>query len=178
MTTMAVRYRDVRRGAAGFSEAWTALGGTVDETTASGALDAIRAWVGEATIVAGPQARFDALAGAARWPACGIEVAAGADVAVVHATAAVAQTGSVVVDSAANGGRALSLLPPRAMFVIDAQAIVDTPADVLRDRDRWWPDGPPSQIVMVTGPSRSADIEMTLTIGVHGPGTVHALIIH
>jgi hypothetical protein len=178
MTTMAVRYRNVRRGAAGFAEAWTALGGTVSEAAAHNALDAIRAWAGASTIVAGPHARFDGLAGAARWPACGVDAAATADLAVIQATAAVAQTGSIVVDSDANGGRALSLLPPRAIFVIDEANIVDSPADVLRNRDRWWPAGPPSQIVMVTGPSRSADIEMTLTIGVHGPGMVHALIIH
>lgn len=177
MTTMTVRYRSVRRGAAGFADAWSALGGTVAETTERTLLDAIRAWAGEATIVAGPHARFDALPGAARWPACGIAIAAAADVAVVNATAAVAQTGSVVVDSDANNGRALSLLPSRAIFVIDAANIVDAPADVLRSRDRWWPNGPPSQIVMITGPSRSADIEMTLTVGVHGPGVVHALIV-
>jgi len=177
MTTMAVRYRSVRRGATGFAEAWTALGGTVADATEHTLLDAIRAWAGEATNVAGPHARFDGLAGVARWPACGIAVAASADVAVVNATAAVAQTGSVVVDSDANNGRALSLLPSRAIFVIDAANIVDSPADVLRSRDRWWPNGPPSQIVMITGPSRSADIEMTLTVGVHGPGVVHAIIV-
>ena len=177
MTTMTVRYRDRRHGALGFAEAWTALGGTLAEVADDMLLDAIRSWCGDAATVAGPQARFDGLDGALRWPACGVAAAARADVAVVHATAAVAQTGSVVVDSTANGGRALSLLAPRALFVIDAADIVDTPADVLRDRDRWWPNGPPSQIVMITGPSRSADIEMTLTIGVHGPGIVHALVV-
>ena len=94
----------------------------------------------------------------------------------VHATAAVAQTGSIVVDSARNG-RAASLLPAQCTFVVDATTIVDTPGDVLRHRTRWWPDGVPSQIVFITGPSRSADIEMTLTIGVHGPGRVHAIIV-
>jgi L-lactate utilization protein LutC len=97
-------------------------------------------------------------------------------VVLVHATAAVAQTGSVVIDSGRNA-RAASLLPERAIFVIDVATIVDTPGDVLRHRDRWWPDGLPSQIVFVTGPSRSADIEMTLTIGVHGPGRVHAVLV-
>jgi LUD domain len=177
MTTMTVRYRDSRRGTSGFAGAWTALGGTFAEVTEDSLLDAIHSWCGAAATVAGSQARFDGLTGALRWPACGIDAAALVDVAVVHATAAIAQTGSVVVDSTANGGRALSLLAPRALFVIDAANIVDTPADVLRHRDRWWPNGPPSQIVMITGPSRSADIEMTLTIGVHGPGTVHALIV-
>ena len=94
----------------------------------------------------------------------------------VHATAAVAQTGSIVIDSAHNT-RAASLLPQRCAFVVLADTIVDTPGDVLRNRRRWWPGALPSQIVFVTGPSRSADIEMTLTIGVHGPGRVHAIIV-
>jgi L-lactate utilization protein LutC len=81
----------------------------------------------------------------------------------------------VVIDS--RPGRSLSLLPPVAVFVIDAATIVDTPSDVLRQRQRWWPDGVPSQVVLVSGPSRSADIEMTLTVGVHGPGEVHAVIV-
>lgn len=94
----------------------------------------------------------------------------------VRATAAIAQTGTVVIDSARNA-RTHSLLPERCVFIIDAATIVDTPGDVLRNRRRWWPQGLPSQIVFVTGPSRSADIEMTLTIGVHGPGIVHAVIV-
>lgn len=177
MTAMTVRYRNTRRGAPGFVDAWTAVGGTAAIVTEATVRDAILAWVGRATAVAGPQPRFDFFEGARRWPDCGVATAAQADAAVVQATAAIAQTGSVVVTSDANRGRALSLLTPRALFVIDEADIVDTPGDVLRNRQRWWPDGPPSQIVFVTGPSRSADIEMTLTVGVHGPGAVHALIV-
>ena len=112
-----------------------------------------------------------------RWPDCGIDGAASAAVGVVGAVAAIATTGSLVVDAARTRGRAASLLPAVCVFVVDAASIVDRPSDVLRDRTRWWPGPLPSQIVFITGPSRSADIEMTLTVGVHGPGEVHAVII-
>jgi L-lactate utilization protein LutC len=103
------------------------------------------------------------------------EFLATAAVGVVPAVAAVAATGSIVIDSQLV--RSASLLPPACVFVIRAADIVATPADVLRHRDRWWPDGPPSQIVFVTGPSRSGDIELQLLTGVHGPGEVHAVIL-
>jgi L-lactate utilization protein LutC len=100
---------------------------------------------------------------------------AGAAIGVVSAVAAVAATGSIVIDS--RRVRSVSLLPPACVFVINEADIVATPGDVLRHRDRWWPDGPPSQIVFVTGPSRSGDIELQLLTGVHGPGEVHAVIV-
>jgi len=103
------------------------------------------------------------------------EELADAAVGVVPAVAAIAATGSIVVDSRLV--RAVSLLPPACVFVIRADDIVATPGDVLRHRDRWWPDGPPAQIVFVTGPSRSGDIELQLLTGVHGPGEVHAVIV-
>jgi L-lactate dehydrogenase complex protein LldG len=98
-----------------------------------------------------------------------------AEVGVVHATAGVAATGSIVVD--ARRVRSASLLPPACVFILRTADIVATPGDVLRHRQRWWPDGPPSQIVFVTGPSRSGDIELQLLTGVHGPGEVHAVLI-
>jgi L-lactate utilization protein LutC len=98
-----------------------------------------------------------------------------AEVGIVRAVAAVATTGSIVIDS--RNTRAVSLLPPACVFIVNAADIVATPADVLRHRDRWWPAGPPSQIVFVGGPSRSGDIELQLLTGVHGPGEVHAVIL-
>jgi L-lactate utilization protein LutC len=110
------------------------------------------------------------------WPGCGLGEAATAVSGVVEATAAIASTGSVVVDSDRNG-RLVSLLPRVAVFVLYAADIVPATGDLLRHRDEHWPDGPPSNVVLVTGPSRSGDIEMRLVVGVHGPGEVHAILV-
>jgi L-lactate utilization protein LutC len=110
------------------------------------------------------------------WPACGLDAAATAQVGVVPATAAIASTGSIVVDSD-RAGRLVSLLPRVAVFVIDPATIVRLTGDVLRQPRRWWPDGLPTNVVLVSGPSRSADIEMALVVDVHGPGEVHAVLV-
>ncbi len=110
------------------------------------------------------------------WPACGLDAAAGAAVGVVPATAAVASTGSVVVDSD-RAGRLVSLLPRVAVFVIEPATVVRLTGDVLRRSGELWPDGLPTNVVLVTGPSRSADIEMALVVDVHGPGEVHAILV-
>jgi L-lactate dehydrogenase complex protein LldG len=110
------------------------------------------------------------------WPGCGLDEAATAVSGVIEATAAIASTGSVVVDSDRNG-RLVSLLPRVAVFVLSAADIVPATGDLLRHRDEHWPDGPPTNVVLVTGPSRSGDIEMRLVVGVHGPGEVHAILI-
>jgi L-lactate dehydrogenase complex protein LldG len=111
-----------------------------------------------------------------RWPACGLDAAATAACGVVRATAAVAATGSIVVDSS-RAGRLVSLLPPVAVFVVEASTVVALTGDVLRRHGELWPDGPPTNVVFVTGPSRSGDIEMILAVGVHGPGEVHAVLV-
>ena len=87
-----------------------------------------------------------------------------AELGVTGVRAAVAATGSLVVDAGLAGGRTASLLPPVHLALVRAEEIVATAADLLAGIDR-----PPSQLVFITGPSRSADIEFTLTIGVHGP---------
>ncbi|MFN2464041.1 MAG: lactate utilization protein C [Candidatus Dormibacteria bacterium] len=166
-----------------FTEALTALGGSVTIAGAAGAAATVRRLVaGRAPVLLGAEPIIGELELGAEldtmnWPHCGLAAAATAAVAVVGCRAAIARTGSVVVDARLGRGRAASLLPPACIYVFRAEQVVETPGDVLRHREQYWPEGPPSQVVLVTGPSRSADIEMTLTRGVHGPGEIHAVIV-
>jgi L-lactate dehydrogenase complex protein LldG len=113
------------------------------------------------------------LASVARWPECGVEGARDADLFISGCAAAIAATGSILIDSSKAGGRSIGLLPPVHAVVVGSERIVATPGDVLR---RLSGTTPPSALVMIAGPSRSADIEHKLTIGVHGPGAVHILL--
>ena len=108
------------------------------------------------------------------WPNSDVEVVDFTDAAAWRpATSAspapvarVALTGSIVVDAGRAGGRTVSLLPPLHVAFVRADAIVATPGDLWRALE----DGPmPSNLVQITGPSRSADIELVITLGVHGP---------
>lgn len=165
------RFASGRSGPSGFMESWTALGGTAERITAGELRAAVAGYAarhdGPLLAAAGLDVGADLL-----WPDCGSQAAAGAAVGVVRAVAAAAQTGTVFLRADVNRGRAASLLPPACVFVVDAATIVDTLGDYLRGLE-----DPPSQLVAVTGPSRSADIESTLVIGVHGPGEVHAILI-
>ena len=81
----------------------------------------------------------------------------------------VAQTGSIFVSTRSAGGRALSVLPPVHLVIARRDQLVpDLPAAfaLLRQRygDHW-----PSQLSLITGPSRTADIEKILVMGAHGP---------
>jgi L-lactate dehydrogenase complex protein LldG len=104
------------------------------------------------------------------------DAAAEATLGVTSAIAGVAATGSVVLDSRRAGGRLASLLPPIHLCVLPADRIVATPADVLRGLG----DDPaalPPSLVLVTGPSRTGDIEQLLTIGAHGPTALHVVVV-
>lgn len=119
----------------------------------------------------------------ARLAARGVEVgeatpetAAPAGLGVTGAVAAVAATGTVVLDSRVAGGRTASLLPAVHLCVVDVNTLVATPADVLR-RLGSGGDAPPPSLVLVTGPSRTGDIEQLLTLGAHGPTALHVVLV-
>lgn len=99
---------------------------------------------------------------------------ASAEVGVTGCDAAVAETGSLVLFSAAGRSRAVSLLPPFHIALIERTALRFSMAEVFetyRDRLR-----ESASCTFITGPSRTADIELTLTLGIHGPGRVAVII--
>jgi L-lactate dehydrogenase complex protein LldG len=105
----------------------------------------------------------------------GTRTSAAADLGITVAAAAIATTGSVLQDSGRSGGRTASLLPPVHLCIVPASRIVPGTAEVLRSLG----DGRalPSNLVLITGPSRSGDIEQTMALGVHGPVTVELVVL-
>lgn len=102
--------------------------------------------------------------------------AAAAGLGVTGAVAAVAATGSLVLDSRVAGGRSASLLPAVHLCVVAVNNLVPTPADVVRGLGSAVDALPPS-MVLVTGPSRTGDIEQLLTLGAHGPTALHVVLV-
>ena len=84
-----------------------------------------------------------------------------------------ADTGSVVLAASPSEPRARSLLPEVHISLLREERILTGLAELF---EALGPDLP-SQLMIVTGPSRSADIEQVLTIGVHGPGEVHVVLL-
>ncbi|MGK5508451.1 LutC/YkgG family protein [Brevibacillus formosus] len=103
--------------------------------------------------------------------------AAHAEIGISIADFAIAHTGTVVMTSAASKGRSLSLLPTIFMAVIRTENIKTRMGEALQEINKWNDGKMPAGVHFISGPSRSADIENDLTIGVHGPGIVHALIL-
>jgi hypothetical protein len=91
---------------------------------------------------------------------------------VVLADAGLAETGSLAFFRRPGRPLTASLLPPALLAFLPARALLRSLPDLLR-HPSWRARGG----VLVTGPSRSADIENDLTIGVHGPGVLRVVIL-
>jgi L-lactate dehydrogenase complex protein LldG len=103
--------------------------------------------------------------------------AAEADFGIVVADYAAAYTGSMTVLSSKDKGRSVSLLPTVLMAIIPIERLHTRLGEIMVNFDRDGREHLPAGIHFISGPSRSADIENDLTIGVHGPGVVYALIV-
>ncbi|KJF44554.1 LutC/YkgG family protein [Draconibacterium sediminis] len=88
----------------------------------------------------------------------------------------IAHTGSVMVSSALQGGRQLSVYAPQHIVIARKDQLVDYLHSAYTKIREKYPDQLPSQITLITGPSRTADIEKTLVMGAHGPRELHVFL--
>jgi L-lactate utilization protein LutC len=106
-----------------------------------------------------------------RW-----QIAFAADLGITSADWAVAETGTLALCSHPGQGRVVSLLPPNYLAIIEPKQIVPDLFDLF-ERLEEQKLHLPSNVALVTGPSKTGDIELKLTTGVHGPGNVHVLVV-
>jgi L-lactate dehydrogenase complex protein LldG len=99
------------------------------------------------------------------------------DVGLTTAQWAVAETGTIVLLSAAEHHRLVSLLPPVHIAIVEAKGILASLDDLLRELGGVDPAEISRTITMITGPSRTANIEFTPVIGMHGPRELHVIVL-
>ncbi|MDP6556998.1 MAG: lactate utilization protein [Pirellulaceae bacterium] len=100
-----------------------------------------------------------------------------ADVGISSVDFAVAETASLVVCSKPGQERMVSLLPPVHVALIDEAQIVPDLFDLFGRLQENNSQALPSNLAFITGPSKTGDIELQLTTGVHGPGRWIVVII-
>ena len=92
---------------------------------------------------------------------------------VTAAFCGIADSGTIVLHhSATEGRRVITLLPDWHLCILNASQVVETLARVLRRCEQ-----PPALVTYISGPSATADIEMTRIKGVHGPRFLHVILV-
>jgi L-lactate utilization protein LutC len=99
-----------------------------------------------------------------------------ADVGVSGVDYLVAETGSVVMLTRPDQPRSLSLLPPVHIAVARREQIVEDLFDLF-EGSAIGSSPLPACVSIITGPSKTGDIELKLVTGVHGPGEVHVVVL-
>jgi L-lactate dehydrogenase complex protein LldG len=131
-----------------------------------GAREAARGLIGAATVAAWDD---DVLAGIAAAPAAPAE----AEVSLIAADAGVVETGQIAFVHRAGRSRAAGVLPERQVALLRADDVVTSLAEAL---ERLFAAGVPGNVVLVAGPSRTADIEQRTIRGVHAPRELDVIV--
>lgn len=97
----------------------------------------------------------------------------GCEVGVTMAQWGIAAAGTLVLQGGEERHRLLSLLPPVHIALLPASRLLATLGEALK----LLPRPLPAAVTFVTGPSRTADIELQLVIGVHGPRQLHVVLL-
>ena len=167
-----------------FREALEALAGTVYEAESpDAAREHVREYLEDRAAVASNHP-FLARCGIGQLPGVktGItdseelrNVCASADVGITSAYCLLAETGTIVLRASAEEPRLISLLPPTHIAVVPEERLISDLDEMLSLLPR--PADDSSATILITGPSRTGDIEQILVRGVHGPGNVHTVIV-
>ncbi len=88
---------------------------------------------------------------------------------------AIAETGAIVLWPDTSEPRTLSLVPPVHIAVLKADQIYNSFCEIIQAQN--WTSGMPTNALLISGPSKTADIEMTLAFGVHGPKELIVMIL-
>ena len=103
-----------------------------------------------------------------------------ADVGLTGTDYALAETGSLVILPRRGLSRLVSLVPPVHIALVRPEEVLESMHDLflLRRLEYYWQGGEMgSNLTFITGPSRTADIEMTIVQGVHGPKAAHLVLV-
>lgn len=173
-----------------FTSAARAVGTIVHEAASRGAaVDAVAAIIASAAtaprVVAWPTPPASGLAAAAVAGVSGAALrfvergttpaeVADADIGITAADALIAESGTLLLRSHARA-RTVSLLPPVHVAIVGRELLVaDLGTALARVRSV---DEPDSCLTLITGPSRTSDIEKKLVVGVHGPCALHVVLL-
>ena len=97
------------------------------------------------------------------------------DAGITSAVGAIAETGALILWPSEKEPRLMSIVPSIHIVVLKADTIHNTLLEAMQKEN--WSEKMPTNVVLVSGPSKTADIEMTLAFGVHGPKELIVLIV-
>ena len=97
------------------------------------------------------------------------------DASITSTRGGIAETGSLILWPTPDEPRLMSLVPPIHIAVLEASELYSTFHEAMLKQN--WASGMPTNALLVSGPSKTADIEQTLAYGVHGPKELIVLVI-
>ena len=99
------------------------------------------------------------------------------DAGITECESLIAQIGTVLVSARRSGGRALSVLPPHHIVLARRSQMMPDLTAALRQVQEKFPNQFPGLLSLITGPSRTGDIERILVLGAHGPKRLTILLV-
>lgn len=100
----------------------------------------------------------------------------GIDASVTSTLGGIAETGTLILWPNADEPRLMSLVPPVHFVILETEYLYSTFAEAMQTQD-WISQGMPTNALLISGPSKSADIAQVLAYGVHGPKELVVILV-